>query len=83
MQSKLIKIAAYERGRGLYCMVSTQVMCFNAINCIKLLHDNDVNIPKHAFVIVFFKWAKPGLFFVYFLFFSHDKYNTKTINEKT
>ena len=32
--------------------------------------------------IRFFKWAKPGLFFFLFLFFSHDKYSTNTINEK-
>ena len=27
----------------------------------------------------FFKWAKAGLF----LFFSHDKYSTNTVNEKS
>ena len=37
----------------------------------------------HIFYCLWLKWAKPGLFFCLFSFFSHDKYSTNTIYDKS
>ena len=42
----------------------------------------DSNSDRYP-LIFFFKWSKPGLFLFLFSFFSHDKYSTNTINEKS
>ena len=51
----------------------------------KLLQLGMTNPPTHPHLgkVFFKKWAKPSLFFCLLSFFSHDKYSTNTINEKS